>query len=301
IHGTPGGFFGASVDYNHFNSITGPVIPACSAAQAGDPNAQCSNGPINFWWPGATSRYQALLFKADKRFSGRYQFTASYALQNSKSVQDVTQDLNNFFATYGADLARHNLTIAGSVDLPWGFQVSLLSAFQSRPPVAPTIGGFSNTGNLDTSAGGNGAFLVLMGREYSSFISKSELADLVNRYNTTIATTLTPRGQVEFARNQDQPQAQALAQRYPTITLPENYELGDNFSSQDVRVTKTFRFKEKVDLRIIGEVFNIFNVSNLSNFNFNLVGPFGQPNQRVGQTFGSGGPRAFQLAARISF
>jgi len=28
---------------------------------------------------------------------------------------------------------------------------------------------------------------------------------------------------------------------------------------------------------------------------------FGKANQRVGQTFGSGGPRAFQLAARFSF
>jgi carboxypeptidase family protein len=297
IHGTPGGFFGASVDFNHFNTVGGPVIPACSATQAKNPNALCSNGPINFWWPGATSRYQALLVKADKRFSRRYQFTASYALQDSKSVLDVTQDLNNFFATYGPDLPRHNLNISGSVDLPWGFQVSLLSAFLSHPPIAPTIGGLSNTGNLDTSNGGYTAFLVLMGREYSGFISKSDLADLVSRYNTTVAGAgkLTPAGQ-----------------RYPTIALPANYKLGDNFSSQDVRLTKTFRFKEKVDLRLIGEVFNIFNISNVAGFNFNLAGSvvngvtqpnpaFGQPNQRVGQTFGSGGPRAFQLAARLSF
>lgn len=27
IHQTPGGFFGASVDYNRFNSVSGPVIP----------------------------------------------------------------------------------------------------------------------------------------------------------------------------------------------------------------------------------------------------------------------------------
>jgi Carboxypeptidase regulatory-like domain len=295
IHGTPGGFFGASVDYNRFNTVAGPVIPGCSLAQANDPNALCSNGPINFWWPGATSKYQALLVKVDKRFSRRYQFTASYALQDSKSIQDVTQDLNNFFATYGADLPRHNLNISGSVDLPWGFQVSLLSAFQSRLPVAPTIDGFSNTGNLDTAAGGNGSLLVLMGRQYRDFISKSELADLVSRYNSTIAGTLTPRGRVELALRVPQPQM------YPKITLPPNYELGDTFSSQDVRVTKIFRFREKVDLRLIGEVFNIFNISNLSNFNFNLIGPFGQPNQRVGQTFGSGGPRAFQLAARLSF
>jgi hypothetical protein len=45
------------------------------------------------------------------------------------------------------------------------------------------------------------------------------------------------------------------------------------------------------------------NTSNLTNFNYNLVVPatFGKANQRVGQTFGSGGPRAFQLAARVSF
>src|SRR5215468_3938506 len=284
IHGTPGGFFGASVDYNHFNSVTGPVIPACVGTQASNPNAQCSNGPINFWWPGATSRYQALLVKADKRFSRRYQLTASYALQDSKSVQDVTQDLNNFFATYGADLPRHNLNISGTVDLPWGFQVSLLSAFQSHSPVAPFITGISNTGNLDPSNGGYTSLLTLLGRQNTGFISKSELAGLVSRYNSTIAGTLTPAGQ-----------------KYPAIALPAHYELGDNFASQDVRVTKTFRFKERVDLRLIGEVFNIFNISNLSNFNFNLAGPFGVPSQRVGQTFGSGGPRAFQLAGRLSF
>jgi hypothetical protein len=104
-----------------------------------------------------------------------------------------------------------------------------------------------------------------------------------------------------------------MNQRYPRIALPANYQLGDRFFSQDVRVTKTFRFQEKVNLRLIGEVFNLFNVSNVASFNFNLAGTtlpsgavipngvFGQPNQRVGQTFGSGGPRAFQLAARLSF
>jgi len=47
----------------------------------------------------------------------------------------------------------------------------------------------------------------------------------------------------------------------------------------------------------------VFNISNVTNFNYNLVVPqtFGKPNQRVGQTFGSGGPRAFQIAARVSF
>src|SRR5262249_797594 len=103
-------------------------------------------------------------------------------------------------------------------------------------------------------------------------------------YNSTIAGTSTPAGQ-----------------KYPAIALPANYELGDNFSSQDVRVTKTFRFKERVDLRLIGEVFNIFNISNLSNFNFNLPVPIGAPSHPVAQTSASAAPRAYPPAGRLSF
>lgn len=293
IHGTPGGFFGASVDFNRFNQLGGPVIPACTSAQSSDPNAQCSNGPINFWWPGATSKYKALLLKLDKRFSHRYQFTASYALQSSQSILDVTQNLNDFFATYGPDLPRHNLNISGIVDLPWQFQISVLSAFQSHAPIAPTLSGVSNTGNLDSSNGGYASLLQLLGKGYSDFLSKADLRELVSQYNSTIAGTLTPAGKAGVFANQ----------KYPTVTLPANFELGDLFSSQDVRVQKTITLHERLQLRLIGEAFNIFNVSNVSNFSFNLETPstFGLPNQRVGQTFGSGGPRAFQFAARLQF
>ena len=43
--------------------------------------------------------------------------------------------------------------ISGIVDLPWKFQVSLLSQFLSHAPVAPFIGGFDNTGTNITSTG----------------------------------------------------------------------------------------------------------------------------------------------------
>jgi Carboxypeptidase regulatory-like domain len=293
LHGTPGGFFGASVDFNRFNAIDGPVIPRCATtAQANDPNAQCSAGPINFWWAGATASYQALLVKLDKRFSNRYMFTASYALQNSKSIQDITQNLNDYFATYGPDLPRHNLTLSGMVDLPWKIQLSVLSTFLSRLPVAPTIGGVDNSGT-NTSSTGFTPLLAILGKGYSDFLSKEDLEGLVKDYNSTIAGTLTPAGRAGISANQ----------RYPTITLPSDYQLQDIFSSQDLRITKTFRLRDRTDIRIIGEVFNILNTSNLTNFNFNLVSPatFGKANQRVGQTFGTGGPRAFQVAARVGF
>ncbi len=291
IHGTPGSFFGASVDYNRFDSIAGPVIPRCTTtAQANDPTARCSSGPINFWWPGATSKYKALLVKVDKRFSHRYQLTTSYALQDSQSVLDVTYDLNNFFGSYGHDLARHNLTVSGTVDLPWRVRLSLLSTFVSHPPVVPVISGFDPTG---THANSGGGYAPLPGLGFDGFLNKKALEAFVSRYNGSLAGQLTPAAVAGLLPGQ----------KYPTITLPANYKLGDVFTSQDLRVEKTVRFKEKVDLRLIGEAFNLFNVSNLTNFNFNLASPatFGQANQRVGQTFGSGGPRAFQFAARLSF
>ena len=292
LHGTPGGFFGASVDFNKFDSVDGPVIPACTAAQANDPTAQCSSGAMNFWWPGATSEYKGLLVKADKRFSNRYMLSASYALQFSEGILDIAHDLNDYFATYGPDLPRHNVGVSAVVDLPWNFQVSVLSSFLSRPPIAPTINGFNNSGTNRTSTGYT-PLLGILGKGYAGFLSEKELESLVAEYNATIAGTPTP---VAIA-------GITPTQRYPVITLPADYQLGDIFTSQDVRLTKSLRLSGQTNIRLIAEVFNLFNVSNLTNFNYNLLVPsaFGKANQRVGQTFGTGGARAFQLAARVSF
>jgi hypothetical protein len=61
-------------------------------------------------------------------------------------------------------------------------------------------------------------------------------------------------------------------------------------------------FAERWRLRIIGEVFNMYNAANLSGYSNDLTTPaFGQPTARFTQLFGSGGPRAFQFAARFSF
>jgi hypothetical protein len=292
LHVTPGTFFGTSVDFNRFNAIGGPVIPRCVGAQANDPAAQCSSGPMNFWWAGGRNEYLALLLRADKRLSNRYQFTASYALQNSKSIQDVTQNLDDYFATYGPDQPRHNLTVSATVDLPWKMQISALSTFLSHPPVAPLINGFDNTGTNVSSTGLSPLLALAGGGGYSDFLSTSDLEKLVADYNSRIAGTLTPAALAGVT----------AGQRYPSITLPSDYQLGDTFSSQDVRVSKSLTFGQ-TSVQVFGEVFNLFNNSNLTNFNYNLLdrATFGKANQRVGQTFGSGGPRAFQVAGRVSF
>jgi hypothetical protein len=95
------------------------------------------------------------------------------------------------------------------------------------------------------------------------------------------------------------------------LALPQNYQFGDPLFSQDFRLTKIFSYKERYRLNIFVEMFNSFNIANLSGYSASLdaknanpaaqVYAFGQPTQRVVQTFGSGGPRAVQLGARLSF
>ena len=117
-------------------------------------------------------------------------------------------------------------------------------------------------------------------------LGKGDLARLVNQYNQTYAGKPTPvPGSV-----------------FPTIVLPQNYDFGRNFNSQDVRVTKFFRWKERYELQIFSEGFNVFNIANLGGYSNNLLDPsFGQPTARAGNIFGTGGPRAFQVGSRFSF
>jgi hypothetical protein len=52
----------------------------------------------------------------------------------------------------------------------------------------------------------------------------------------------------------------------------------------------------------MAEAFNALNIANLMGYSNVLNQPnYGQPAARVGQVFGTGGPRAFQLGTRLEF
>ena len=92
------------------------------------------------------------------------------------------------------------------------------------------------------------------------------------------------------------------AQVFPTITLPQHFSTGRVFNSQDLRVTKIFRYRERLEWQVFGEVFNLLNFANLSGYEDNLLAPgFGQPTSRFSSIFGTGGPRSFQVGTRLTF
>ncbi len=284
------------LDYNRFqrriNGVQTPVIPICrNAAERADVNAQCSTGGISFWTPGGRGVYNAMLVKLDKRMSNRFLFTASYALTAQSGVNGIA-NLDSWFQTYGPQGARHILNVSGLVDLPWGFQLGVISAISSRGALMPGISG------IDLDGDGSGSEPIPGVQYHNCFnrkCGKSDLATAVQNWNQRFYPNGPPQTAADFKKD-------ARGQNIPFLTLPASYEFGDNFSSQDIRLTKKFSWKDRYSISIFGEMFNVFNIANLTGYNFTInSGAFGQPTQRASQVFGSGGPRALQVGARVSF
>ena len=276
------------VDLNHFYSVAGPVIPACTAANETLPFVGCSNGPIEASISGGRSTYKGLLVRAERRFSGRFEAQAAYSLQNLVDIYGASQldtpisNLNNWLQNVGPSMPRHILTVSAIIDLPWHIQVGLISSYSSRQPFQPIVTGtdFYGTGIDQFLLPGSGT------NQFNFGLGRADLVRLVDAYNQTYAGKHGPNP----------------AQIFPYITLPRSFDLGRNFNSQDVRVSKFFRFKERLEWQVFGEAFNVFNVANLTGYVDNLLAPdFGQPSARTSNTFGTGGPRAFQLGSRVTW
>ncbi|HML17179.1 MAG TPA: carboxypeptidase regulatory-like domain-containing protein [Bryobacteraceae bacterium] len=293
------------IDDNHFNLYTNgvqsPVIPVCTGTQASIVGFECSTGAITVWTDEGRAVYEGLLVRVQKRLSHHFQFTASYALQKEKSDTSWYDEVH-WMSGYGPILNHQNLNISGLLTLPWGFQLSLNSSMISRFPVTPVIGAYPLPG--EDLSGSNQPLPGLSFNCLNSGCGKSQLAAALATYNTTYAGTKDANGGT-----------------FPTLVLPPNYALSSPLLSQDIRLTKTFSYKERYKLAIMGEMFNAFNVSNLTIGGYTLdpavagstvsngvvtPGPgqtysFGQASGRVAQTFGSGGPRAIQVGARFTF
>ncbi|HKZ79674.1 MAG TPA: carboxypeptidase regulatory-like domain-containing protein [Pyrinomonadaceae bacterium] len=269
-------------DYNHFFSARGPVIPVCIGTQIDDPQALCSAGSINVVDGFGRATFKGLLMRLEKRFSRRTQFLASYAYSSNVGTNRVNND--DWFEGYGP-LDRdvpHILNLSAIVDLPFRLQLGFNSTYYSRSPFTAFVTGLDFNGD-----GTDGD--ALPGTRVNGFnrgLGKEDLRRAIDLFNQNFAGLRTPRNQP-----------------IPRLTLPTDYEFGDNYVTQDLRLSWTVMLREKYKAQLIGEVFNLFNIANLSGHSGNLANraTFGQPTRRVDQVFGSGGPRAFQFGARLSF
>ena len=244
------------------------------------------------------TKYDGLLFSLEKRVSHHYQFRAAYTLSKAFNYANDDQipfsngplNPNNLQLEYGPtpNDQRHRFTFSGIMD--WaGFRFAPIFTLASGVPMdilAP--GGTQRIPQLQRNAGGR------------LFHNASELNGFISQLNAAGA--------------------------FPGQPLPlvsNDARFNDNFNSFDLRVSKVFKIGEHVRIEPLVEVFNLFNVTNVlgvsksnysgfsnvlvrdsndpANAGFLRSSSFGQPVTTAGGVFGSGGPRAFQFAARVTF
>ena len=257
------------------------------------------------------TKYDGLLVSVEKRFAHRYQFLASYTLSRSFNYANDDQipfsngpiDANDLQREYGPtpNDQRHRFSFSGVFQLPKGVRVAPILTLASSVPMDILLpDGSSRVCELQRNAGGR------------QFHTGAELNAVLTQINAAGGSLC--------------PNADPNTGFKPRVLLPlvrDDLKFGDDFSSLDLRVSKVFKVGERFTIEPIAEVFNLFNVTNvlgLSNVNYsgfsNVLVPdssdpsnpassrsssFGQPVSTAGGVFGSGGPRAFQFAARVTF
>ncbi|MEO8256285.1 MAG: TonB-dependent receptor [Acidobacteriota bacterium] len=246
----------------------------------------------------ARTSYDGLLVEVERRYSGRVGLRASYTLSKSMNYSNDDQipfgngplDPNDLAREYGPapNDQRHRLALSGVVDLGARFQLAGLWRFASGVPMDILMpDAQSRIPLLSRNAGG---------REIAS---AGDLNSLVRSVN-----------------------AGGGVNGQPLPLVSDSARFNDRFSSLDLRLSRSFN-TGPVRIEAVAEVFNLFNVANIlgtstvnysgfanvlvrdsndpANAGYLRSSSFGKPVTTAGGVFGSGGPRAMQLAARVTF
>jgi len=270
------------------------------------------------------------------QFTGSYAFSR---YTNNVNVGAGSVSMDNLYETAGIDDGDrpHRFTFSGFYEFPTykgdsrflrgllnSWQVGLISDMASAPTLNPNLG-------LDVDGDGVSR-IILPGIPWNGFGRGADAGDIraaVSKYNTDVLSKAIPLQNPETATAAQKAACSLFIdgkqmclprtprnQVIPLIKLPDNFSNGDPFFSQDIRLTRLITIREKVKLSLIAEAFNIFNIANLTGYGSGLnelvtaapgqplpgqPATFGQASNRVNQIFGTGGPRAYQFAARLSF
>lgn len=266
----------------------------------------------------AKSWYDGLLASVGhKSETGRrygYEYHVSYTLSktfdysNDDQLENGNQDeqVNLVEGTaglrrekgYSLTDERHRLTLYGEAKLPYGFSFAPIYTFGSGVAADTFL-----PGTASGTTGASGSRLPLLSRNAlgREIKNSDQLNTVIDRWNALPAC----------------PAAAPCNAGGQLAHVPGGINFFSPFSSLDLRLRKAFTLREHVTLSLIGEGFNLFNEVNVrgtSNANFAgrdisigsastapVQSNFYNPVSTAGGFFGSGGPRAFQLAARLEF
>ncbi len=231
--------------------------------------------------------------------------TASYS-GNGIAVTPENQFKQSEFGPTRVD-ERHRIVLSGVIDIPYGFQVSPILQYASARPYTPTAGVDLDGDGLATNdrlcAGSDPLAILQAMRSRPATVAPS-----------AFIFTLQQRG-CEFSKVNSQRKGY-LIDANGNVT-----ELNGRFFNMDVRVSKEFRFGERMKISTYADFYNIFNTENLAfagrpelspatNAGLNAgpgvaaqTGTYLRPVSLFGPGFGPpvGRPFSVQLGARFTF
>ena len=246
----------------------------------------------------ARTKYDALMVGAERRV-GPARVDLSYTLSKSLNYANDDQipflngpiDPENLYREQGPSPndRRHRFTATAQATLPFDVRIAGLWTLSSGVPMDIMMpDGQSRIPVLQRNAGGR------------QFKDAGELNSFMTQLNASggVNGTLLP-------------------------LVSNDAKFSDSFSSGDLRVSRPFAVGARIRVEPMVEVFNLFNTINiLGTTNVNYSGysnvltrdsenpsspdylrssSFGRPVSTAGGVFGSGGPRAMQLAVRVTF
>jgi hypothetical protein len=250
-----------------------------------------------------------------------YLFNVSYTLSKTLDYSDddqvpsytTVENVNLIEGTvgpqtekgYGASDERHRLTAYGLLQMPWGFSLAPLYTYGSGVPADTFLP------DLNLNGQSLPARLPILGRNSlgRSVRNSTQLNQIINEWNALPAC----------------PAPAPCNAGGPLENVPGGINFSSPFNSMDLRLMKAIAIRERLHVDLMAEAFNLFNSVNIRGFtntsysghNISLVpvgtnppsstNPAGlnlgffSPVSTAGGFFGSGGPRAFQFAARFTF
>ncbi len=238
--------------------------------------------------------YDSLLVKVERRRGKLFNFLASYTFAKSLTMSQDFQIIGTDNPNVNVDKGpppndiRHRFSFAGIYNAPFGINISSILTLESEVPVNIRL---SDGSRLPIAQVNAGARQFKTGAELNAFIQQINVGGGVDGI--------------------------------PLPFVADNIKLGDGLASLDLRINKEFKLKDSLSIQGIAEVFNVFNVTNvrgsrINNFSgiqnvlvrdtsittdpgFLRASTFGRRIENAGGVFGTGGPRAFQFAVRVSF
>jgi hypothetical protein len=247
----------------------------------------------------ARTEYDALMVEMERGFRGGHRIRASYTLARAMNYANDDQipflngpidptDLDKEFGPAPTD-RRHRFVASGQAQLPGALTVAALFTASSGVPMDIMMpDSITRIPSIQRNAGGR---RFQTPGELNAFITEANASGGVNG-------VLLP-------------------------LVSDSARFNDMFSSLDLRVSRPFAIGPTIRVEPMLEVFNLFDTTNvlgLTNVNYSgfsnvLVrdsddpgsagylrsSSFGRPVTTAGGVFGSGGPRAMQLAVRVTF